>query len=608
MPRVRPGISVGLLNSHSKQVPKGASVLPFAPSLDDRYATLPVESLLGSLARLAEVDRPAFTQMDYSEDRAGVAHTLTWSEFHRRAMAVAEKISELAAPSDRVAVLCPQDLNYIVGFFGALAAGTIAVPLFAPEASSHYGRLTGALADCEATVWLTTQAALASVERLLDDPRVPRPAGVIAIDGIDVEAAGTFEPPAVDLSAPAYLQYTSGSTREPAGAVITHEAVATNMRQARAAYDLDETWTLVGWLPFFHDMGLVLALCMPVVIGARSVFMAPFDFVQRPKRWMDALASHPNAITAAPNFAFEYAADRLSDEERATLDLSGVRVMINGAEPVRARTVERFHEVFGPCGFAAEAHRPSYGLAEATVFVSTTPDSGPVTTSFDRATLMAGRAVPSPRDVEAIRLVSAGRPVDQYVCIVDPLDGTARSDGEVGEVWVNGGNVADGYWGQPQRSSEDFDAHLVSGGEELPVAGWLRTGDLGVRHEGELYITGRLKDLIIVDGKNHYPQDIEETVQEAHAAVRTGRVAAFGIPTREGEAIVVVLERERGEVAAAVAPEEITRAVRRAVAAAHDLKLRDVHVLDGAKVLRTSSGKIARSANRDRYVAARRTR
>ncbi|HEX3872718.1 MAG TPA: fatty acyl-AMP ligase [Solirubrobacteraceae bacterium] len=573
--------------------------------LDDS-ATLHIEPLLSSLARRAGVDRPAFTHVDYSTDRAGTPRTLSWSELYVRVLAVAAKISELAAPSERVAVLCPQDLSYPVGFFGALAAGTIAVPLFAPEASSHASRLVGALVDCEATVWLTTESALESVLALLDDPRIPRPAGVVAVDSVDLAAGRGFEPPPVDLDAPAYLQYTSGSTREPAGAVITHRAVVTNVVQGATAFDVDDDSTCVGWIPFFHDMGLVLMVCLPAVIGARSVFSTPFDFVQQPRRWLEQLASHSNVVTAAPNFAFEYSIDRLSDADRAKLDLSGVRVAMNGAEPVRPRTIERFQELFGPCGFAPDAHRPSYGLAEATVFVTTSrADAPPRITSFSRADLMAGRATTPVGGVEVIRLVSAGSPVGQHVCVVDPVECLARADGEVGEVWVHGGNVAAGYWGQPERSAEVFDARLIGGADHLPADGWLRTGDLGVRYDGELYITGRSKDVIIVDGKNHYPQDIEETAQEAHPAVRAGRVAAFGLATEDGgESIVIVLERARGEAAAAVDAQEISRAVRRAVSAAHDLKLREVQVLDGSRVLRTSSGKIARGANRQRYVAA----
>jgi fatty acid CoA ligase FadD32 len=248
-------------------------------------------------------------------------------------------------------------------------------------------------------------------------------------------------------------------------------------------------------------------------------------------------------------------------------------------------------------------HRPSYGLAEATVFVSATDAAGPKSSRFSRSALAAGRAVAARDELDTIALVSAGTPVGQHVCIVDPIDHTARAGGEVGEVWVHGPNLATSYWGQPERSEQAFNCCLVGADHRSPVAGWLRTGDLGVHYEGELYITGRLGDLIIVDGKSHYPQDIEQTVQEAHPAVRPERVAAFGIPTDAGEAIVVVMERVRGTAATDVSAVEISRAVRRAVAAGHDLKLRDIEVLQGKKVLRTSSGKIARAANRKRYLA-----
>jgi fatty acid CoA ligase FadD32 len=568
-----------------------------------RAGRLPIESLVSSLARRSALDEPAFTHVDYSADRAGARHTLTWSELYVRVAAVAATISEIAPASARVAVLCPQDLSYPVAFFGALASGAIAVPLFAPEMSSHADRLTGALADCEATVWLTADATRGALEKLLDDPRVPAPTGVIAVDEVDLDAARGFELGEIDLGAPAYLQYTSGSTRAPAGAVITHGAVAANVRQVVATLDLDEHTTCVGWIPFFHDMGLVLLACLPAGLGVRSVFSTPFDFIRRPRGWLELLASNPNVITAAPNFAFDYAVDRVGAEDRARLDLSGVRIAINGSEPVRPRTVERFQEAFGPQGFAAHAHRPSYGLAEATVFVSATDDGGPQTSTFERSELAAGRAVTAGDDVATIELVSAGTPAGQHVCIVDPVDHTARPDGEVGEIWVHGPNLATSYWGQPERSEEVFNGSLVGGADGLPVDGWLRTGDLGVNHAGQLYITGRLKDLIIVDGKNHYPQDIEQTVQEAHPAVQPGRVAAFGIATDAGDAIVVVMERARGAGADDGSPQEISLAVRRAVAAAHDLKLRDVRILNGEKVLRTSSGKIARAANRDRYLA-----
>jgi fatty acid CoA ligase FadD32 len=331
------------------------------------------------------------------------------------------------------------------------------------------------------------------------------------------------------------------------------------------------------------------------------VFCAPFDFVRRPLGWLAAMSSQANVITAAPNFAFDYAVDRIKPEDRAGLDLSGVRVAINGSEPVRHRTVERFGETFAEQGFDRRALRPSYGLAEATVFVSATGAAGPRVSRFARSELAAGRATDVVDERDAIELVGAGTPVGQLVCIVDPLSGAIKPDRDVGEIWIHGPNTAAGYWRQPERTAEVFGGVLTGGGV-LPSSGWLRTGDLGMYSKGALFITGRLKDMIIVDGRNHYPQDIEETVQESHPAVRPGRVAAFGIASDVGEAIVVVLERVHG--AQTVEAGEISLAVRRTVSTVHDLKLRDVHVLNGEKVLRTSSGKVARSANRDRYLAA----
>jgi fatty acid CoA ligase FadD32 len=560
------------------------------------------EPLLRSLTRRSKLDEAAFTYDNYSADRAAARHTLTWSELYLRTVAVAARISSAVDADARVAILCPQDLSYPVAFLGALASGAIAVPLFAPEVGSHADRLTGVLGDCEPTVWLTSSAARASTEELLRDPRVTPPAEIVAVDEVDRDVGGDFVLPEIDQRATAYLQYTSGSTRAPAGAAITHRAVTANVQQVADAYDLDADWTSVGWIPFFHDMGLVLLTCLPVGLGMTTVFSTPFDFIRRPRGWLEELSSHAKVITAAPNFAFDYAVDRIKEESRAGLDLSGVRVAINGSEPVRARTVKRFEGAFDGCGFDSTAHRPSYGLAEATVFVSTSGPAGPTITTFRRSELMAGRAVAAHDEVDSLSLVSAGTPAGQYVCIVDPVHHTALDDGLVGEVWVHGPNLASGYWNQPERNKETFNGRLASPAPGWPAAGWLRTGDLGVRFADELYITGRIKDLIIVDGKNHYPQDIEQTVADAHPSIRAGRVAAFGVDTGSDEAIVVVLEcRLKGDEAGART--EVELAVRRAVAAAHDLKLLGVQILAGHRVLRTSSGKIARSANRDRYLA-----
>jgi fatty acid CoA ligase FadD32 len=562
--------------------------------------------LTASLSSRRGSDRPAFTFVDYGEHREGVESTLTWAELDRRARAVAARLAQITEPGERVAVLCPQNLDYVVGFFGALYAGVIAVPLFAPEVSSHGERLVGALADSDPEVWLTSESALGDIRELMNAHPVPRPKHLVAVDTVDSELVDEYRPVAVSADEPAYLQYTSGSTRAPAGAVITHRALAVNVRQAAQGYGIGPDSTCVGWLPFFHDMGLIQLICLPAHAGCRSVFTTPFAFTRRPVRWLRMLGSYPDVITAAPNFAFEYAAAKLAKEDGAApLDLSGVRVAINGSEPVRAETIAGFLSVTGPLGFQADAHRPSYGLAEATVFVSTTGQEPPRVVHLDRAELGAGRAVAVAAGHDrALSLVTAGRPIGQQLRIVDSdSDGTggvAKADGEVGEIWLHGGNVADGYWRQPERSAETFDGRL-SGAS--PASGWLRTGDLGVWHDGELFITGRLKDLIIIDGKNHYPQDIEATAQEAHPALRRDRLAVFSVRRDGREEPVLVAEYSNHVPAEARDRQEVERAVRAAVSRHHDLRLAGFVLARPGTVLRTSSGKIARSATRALYLS-----
>ncbi|GAB3005294.1 fatty acyl-AMP ligase [Amycolatopsis acidiphila] len=529
--------------------------------------------LLDRLFARASDERPVFTFQDFP---AGEEHTLSWAQLAARVRAVAGRLREVAAPGDRVAIVAPQELSYPVAFFGVLAAGLIAVPLFDPASRAHRGRLAGALRDCGADVWLTSARALDRVRELGD------PAHLLVLDEIDGDG---IDPVPVAMDAPAYLQYTSGSTREPAGAIITHRALVASCWQTSRAYEVDEGVTCVGWIPFFHDMGLIQLLCLPVFGGARSVFMAPVEFVRRPERWLRQMSEFPNVFTAAPNFAFDLAVEAAS---REGLDLSGVRVALNGSEPVRPRTVEEFQKAFGPYGFRREAHRPSYGLAEATVYVASAGPEGPTTTAFDRSALARGRAVEVGPDFEDRQeLVSVGRPLGQRVAIVH--EGREQPEGAMGEIWVHGPHVAAGYW---RREDDAFGARLDG------LGGWLRTGDLGVFHRGELYITGRIKDVIVIDGRNHYPQDIEATAAQAHPAIRRDRVAAFGVRDARGEGVVVVAEQARETE---VDPKEVSRAVLRAVGREHEVALRSFRLVPPGALPRTSSGKVARSAARTRY-------
>jgi acyl-CoA synthetase (AMP-forming)/AMP-acid ligase II len=529
--------------------------------------------LLDRLFARAADERPAFTFQDFP---AGDEHTLSWAQLVARVRVVARRLREVASPGDRVAIVAPQDLSYPVAFFGALAAGLVAVPLLDPASRSHRARLVGALSDCGADVWLTSARMHERVRELGE------PAHLLVLDEIDGEG---IDPVPVAMDAPAYLQYTSGSTREPAGAVITHRALVASCWQTSRAYAVDESVTCAGWIPFFHDMGLIQLLCLPVFAGARSVFMAPVEFVRRPERWLRQLSDFPNVFTAAPNFAFDLAVAAAS---RDGLDLSRVRIALNGSEPVRPRTVEEFQKAFGPYGFRREAHRPSYGLAEATVYVASAGPEGPTITAFDREALARGRAVEvGPDFADRQELVSVGRPTGQLVRIVH--EGRAQPEGVMGEVWVHGPHVAAGYW---RRDGDAFGNHLDG------LDGWLRTGDLGVFHRGDLYLTGRIKDLIVIDGSNHYPQDIEATAAQAHPAIRRDRVAAFGVSDGRREGVVVVAERMPESE---VDPKEVSRAVLRAVGREHEVALRAFHLVPPGALPRTSSGKVSRSAARTRY-------
>ncbi|MGV9367030.1 fatty acyl-AMP ligase [Amycolatopsis sp. NPDC003731] len=501
--------------------------MPPAEVPDDVLATPFTDHLL----RNAGEDRPAFTCRTFP---GPADHTLTWPQLLARVRGVARELRRRTRPGDRVAIVARQDLGYVTGFLGTLYAGRIAVPLSVPTGRTGRARIDSAFADASPAVCLTSKDLAGQIP----------PTTVLVLD--DIQPDETEPPAAVAMTDPAYLQYTSGSTRRPAGAVISHRALVAACWQTTRCYRADASTPLAGWVPFFHDMGLVLLIGTPVFLGSRSVFFTPMEFVRDPLRWVRLLAELPGVVTAAPNFAFDLAAEAAGELE--AVDLSRVNSLLNGSEPVRPATVEAFERAFAPFGLPRAAHKPCYGLAEATVFVTSAGDEGPTITAFDG----------EPR-------VSVGRPYGQRIRIVDK------------EIQVSGPNVADRYWGRDDVLAPD---------------GWLRTGDLGFVHDGELYVTGRLKDLIIVDGRNHHPQDIEATVEAAHPGVR--RVAAFAVRDGHGEGVAVV-------AGCVTRDESVETAVRRAVSAAHDLPLRALWLVRPGEVPRTSSGKVSRAAARERW-------
>jgi long chain fatty acid CoA FadD26 len=563
-----------------------------------------ISAVLAERAR-QQPDAPAYTFLDYEVDPAGYSQSLTWSEVHQRARVVAAELASCGSPGDRVAILAPQGLEYIVGFLGAVEAGFIAVPLSAPQFGAE--RVAAALRDCSPAALLTTSAVVNDVDscaRAL--PGSPR--AVIEIDALD-----PYTPPAVrSADAPqtetALLQYTSGSTRQPAGVVVSHKNIIANMRQAMSAY-FDHSGNVappgshfVSWLPFYHDMGMMWGIIGPLLAGPAGTLISPVSFLQRPARWMQLLAQNGRSLCAVPNFAFELAARRTSDDDMAGLDLGDVNAIVTGSERVHAATIARFYERFARFNLRDTVIRPSYGLAEATCYVATgATGQPPRTIRFEYEHLSSGQAKPCGNEAGwGTDLVSYGVPRTCTLRIVNPETKVENAPGTIGEIWVHGDNVANGYWRNPQLSEQTFGGRLVDPSPGTPRGPWLRTGDLGVISEGELLIIGRIKDLLIVDGRNHYPDDIEATIQE----ITGGRVAAISVRNDGSEQLVAVVElKKRGSSDDEILDRmhAVTREVKSAVSKSHGVRLADLVLVPPGSIPITTSGKVRRSACAERY-------
>lgn len=579
----------------------------------------------------------AYRYIDYSRERDGEVHELTWREFGVRLRAVAGRLQQVTNRGDRVAILAPQGLDYVISFFAAIYAGTISVPLFDPDEPGHTDRLHAVLGDCKPSAILTASSSAAGVRQFFRSlPAAQRPR-IIAVDAIPDSVGESWVRPDIAIDDIAYLQYTSGSTRTPAGVEITHRAVGTNLLQMVDALKLDTSSRGVTWLPLFHDMGL-LTVILPAVGGKFITIMSPSAFVRRPYRWIKELAAVSDGagtFAAAPNFAFEHAAARGLPKNGESLDLSNVIGLINGSEPVTTSSMKKFNEAFAPYGLPKTAIKPCYGMAEATLFVSATKHEDEAKVTYvDRNELNAGRMVRVDQSAEnAIAQVSCGYvALSQWAVIVDPDTvesgvGAELPDGRVGEIWLHGNNMGIGYWGREDETTKTFRNKLGARQPEHsraegtdPDANWMRTGDYGVYFDGELYITGRVKDLVIVDGRNHYPQDLEHSAQEASNSLRPGFVAAFSVPANQLPAVVfeqnssglkfdaddaseqLVIVGERGPGAGKADPQPIADAVRAAVSQRHGVTVRDVLLVPAGSIPRTSSGKIARRACKAAYL------
>ncbi|GAA2382547.1 fatty acyl-AMP ligase [Streptomyces glaucosporus] len=563
----------------------------------------------GLVARVRELartsgDDPAVSFADYARDPDGRIRTMTYAELDRRARAVAAALQARAPEGSRVAVVCPHEISYVLAFLGCLYAGLVAVPLPAPDVHRTRDRIGSVLADAEPALVLTTERTADRVTPLLDAlPERPR---LLVIDELAEEDARHWREPRISAGSLAYLQYTSGSTGAPSGVRVTHGNLAANVWQiANVTVYLKPRSAIVSWVPFFHDMGLVMGLAVPLAAGVHSVHLGPTDFIQSPYRWLRLVSDFRAVWTGGPNFAYELCVDRVSEAQKRTLDLSCLEGLVNGSETVRPHSMDRFNRAFASCGLREGLDGPSYGLAEATLGVTGPPaeNKPDLVHSFDRAALADGRVEPRPDGAPASRrMVACGVPLeDVHIRIVDPNSRVEAGEGRVGEIWVQGPNVADGYWRRPERTEEVFRARCTGRDGEPVLGEWLRTGDLGFLHEGQLFIAGRLKDLVIVGGGNHDPADVEATVQSALEphGLGSGGTAVFSVDADGGERVVAVVEIRRQE---GVDADRVRADVRRAVSDGHGIALSDVVLTPWGGIPRTSSRKVQRGLCRDHYV------
>jgi len=577
-----------------------------------------VFSSLVELLRWRAVQQPERRAYTYLIDGEIDGPQLTYAVLDRQARALAAALQRSAPRGERVLLLYPTGLEFITAFFGCLYAGLIAVPLPPPNPAQPQRalpRLQTVTNDARPLAALTTAAILAKVERLF--PQAPELQRLQwqASDKIPDSLAEDWQDPAVTSHSLALLQYTSGSTVEPKGVMVSHGNILHNVLCTQYAGALTEDDTFVSWLPVFHDMGLISGIIQPLYTGMPCVLMLPQSFLQRPVRWLQAISRYRATHSGGPNSAYDLCVRRISVEQRAALDLSSWKAAFTGAEPVRADTLKRFAEAFSSCGFRAHALSPCYGLAETTLMVTGGPrQNEPVLYSAQAAPLAQHRVVASTTPSQPTRiLVGCGESLqDSRIVISHPESRIACRPDEVGEIWLSSPSVTQGYWNRPEESERTFRAYLADTG----AGPFLRTGDLGFMKDGQLFVTGRIKDLIIIEGRNHYPQDIELTVEHSHPSIRFGSCAAFSVEIDDGERLVIVAEVEshsrpamfRGNGEAGVRRREpldtgaITRAIRRAVAEEHDVRAHTVVLVQPGSIPKTSSGKLQRYACRTAFL------
>lgn len=559
---------------------------PFSP---------PITNLVDSLRYWTEhtPDDAAFYFLDGEDEEI----RLSYQALDRRARAIGAHLTKLGMRGERVLLLYPPSLDFVEGFMGCLYAGATAIPAYPPRRNRYMARIDAISADAEAKAALTVADVADRVIGLLDDAPSLQKTTWLATDQVSDDDADDWDPPKLDDESLAVLQYTSGSTGAPKGVMLSHGNMIHNCTFIVHSFEPDRSGVGLSWLPTYHDMGLVGGVLMPLFIGRPSVMMSPMSFLQKPARWLRGISKYNVTISGGPNFAYDLCVDKITDEELEGVDLSTWKTAFNGAEPIRPSTLEAFTKRFAAVGFRPETCYQCYGMAETTLIVTGSYQSErPIIRSFDGKALDEHRVVSAASDEEGVRkLVGCGHVFpEEDVLIVDPESLKTLPEHQVGEIWVRSGSVGQGYWNKPEATEETFRASTSAGD-----SGYLRTGDLGFMDDGELFVTGRLKDLIIVRGVNRYPQDVELTVEHTDPRLQAGSAAAFAVDLNGRECLVVMAEVERTRHKDWSG---VIRQIRANVTSEHELPPDVLVLVRFGSLPKTSSGKIQRHACRTAFL------
>jgi acyl-CoA synthetase (AMP-forming)/AMP-acid ligase II len=557
-------------------------------------------STLVELLRYRASNQPERIAYIFLRDGETEEARLTYGELDQNARAIAAHLQSLDAQGERGLLLYPPGLEFISAFFGCLYAGVVAIPAYPPRRNQNLLRLQAIIADSQARFTFTNAALFSSLEnQLTKDPELAAMKWVVT-DEIDHHLSAAWQEPTLEKNSLAFLQYTSGSTGTPKGVMVSHHNLLINSADLDRGWGHDQNSVIVTWLPTFHDMGLIYGVIQPLYKGFLCYMISPASFMERPLRWLQAISDKKATHSAAPNFAYDLCVRKIPPEKRASLDLSRWRMALNGAEPVRAEVLEKFAEAFQVSGFKATALCPGYGLAEATLKVTAVAYNSPPYFYRVQANALEKNQIiaATETDTNVQTLVGCGwTTIDTKIVIVDPETLKPSLPEIVGEIWVSGATIAQGYWGKPQETQETFQAYLVDTG----AGPFLRTGDLGFIKDGELFVTGRLKEVILIRGRNNYPQDIELTVQNSHPALRPSCGAAFTVEVKEEERLVVVQEVERTWLRK-IDTDEVKRAIRKAVVQEYDLQVYAIALIRTGSLPKTSSGKIQRRSCRAKFL------